>query len=457
MIDTTRTFVGTVSRAGRVLTAGAGLLALGACSSLLDVDNPNNVPAEALNDPAAAQAIVTGAENLTGNGLSSMLNFYVPATDEAYWVGSRDDYRLLDSGEFGKNANEYTQSGYLKMVGARWISDQAVTQLSKFKADNTLPPTSYPLLVKAYLIAATNYVNIADVFDDFVFSDRQVAQPNFGEARMVTLYDSAAKLLSAASALGTGDLKGYAIAMRARAKHAKAVWQKLNPAGTTPTSGLVANVDNMLADADSALALIKGSADWAYIISTNDLNQGDGSGGGFGFEMNSRVEYTPNSDLVAVGSNNKPTKVTAVDPVTNAVDATAVKLIGRVVFAPEATINSPVLTQASAREMYLIKAEAALAAGDNAGFDTNINAVRALDGKAAYAGAGPTRLALLQWERRVNLIFQARRLNDMYRFGVKDPRWVAASVAINKPGCLFPIPEIERVANAKVTGTPVCQ
>jgi hypothetical protein len=107
--------------------------------------------------------------------------------------------------------------------------------------------------------------------------------------------------------------------------------------------------------------------------------------------------------------------------------------------------------------MYLILAEAALAANNNAGFDTNINLLRALDGKAPYTGAGPTRLQLLQWERRVNLVFQGRRLNDMYRFGVKDPRWVGTSVASRKPGCLLPIPRIEREANAQVTGTPVCQ
>jgi len=115
------------------------------------------------------------------------------------------------------------------------------------------------------------------------------------------------------------------------------------------------------------------------------------------------------------------------------------------------------MTVVSQREMYLILAEAALAAGNNAGFDTNINLLRALDGMAPYTGAGPTRLALLQWERRVNLVFQGRRLNDMYRFGVKDPRWVATSVVVRKPGCELPIPLIEREANKEIQGAPVCQ
>ena len=57
----------------------------------------------------------------------------------------------------------------------------------------------------------------------------------------------------------------------------------------------------------------------------------------------------------------------------------------------------------------------------------------------------------------MQLVFQGRRLLDMYRFGVKDPRWVANSVAFRKPGCLLPIPLIEREANKLITSTPVCQ
>src|SRR6185503_16870026 len=154
-------------------------------------------------------------------------------------------------------------------------------------------------------------------------------------------------------------------------------------------------------------------------------------------------------------TNKKPKTIIAKDPVTGAVDAAAVKMIGRFIFADD--INHPPMAVVSKREMYLIVAEAALAAGNTAGFDTAINALRALDGKAAYAGTGPTRLALLQWERRINLVFQGRRLNDMYRFGVKDPRWVATSIAVRKPGCLLPIPLLERDANAAITGTPVCK
>ena len=434
--------------AQRIVLA-ASLVALGGCSSLLQVDNPNNVSADALDVPAAAPAILAGAQNLTGNAISSLLNFYTPATDEAYWVGSRDDYRLLDSGELGINTNEYVQSAYLVIAKARWMDDQAVQKLSKFNTAGQL--LDKQLLAQAYLNSAIIYTNIANAYDDFVFSDRTVAGKNFGETGMVALYDSALKWLDAGNAIAVDKLKAATLGMRARVKFEKAVWQKLNPPGTTPTNGLI-NDAGALADAQAALALMSGDFHWDII--TNDLDEGDGSGGGFGFEMNSRVEYTCSKDLCDIDPNNgKPKGVIAKDPVTGLLDATAVKNITRTTGA----VNHPPLTQVSEREMRLIIAEAALAAGNNAGFDTAINGLRAMDGEAPYTGTGPTRLDLLQWERRINLIFQARRLNDMFRFGVKDPKWVTTGLAIKKPGCLFPIPLIERDANKLVTGTPVCQ
>jgi hypothetical protein len=231
------THSGTATRIGKGIVAGLGLFMAGACTSLLDVDNPNNVSAEALDDPAAAAAIVQGAENIGGNALSSMLNFYTPATDEAYWVGSRDDYRLLDSGEFGINTNEYVQSAYLVVARARWMGDQAVSKVAKFNADGKL--LDKQLLVRAYLNAAIVYNGIADKYDDIAFSDRTVAGKNYGEQGMVALYDSATKWLDAALPLATGNNRASVLAMRARTKHARAVWQKLNPPGTTPANPLV--------------------------------------------------------------------------------------------------------------------------------------------------------------------------------------------------------------------------
>jgi hypothetical protein len=430
---------------------GLAALALAGCKGMLDVDNPNNVSSGALEDPTAAPAIVNGAINTGGKALSSLLNAYTIISDETFQSGSRDDYRLLDTGAIDINTNEYLQASYLIAMRARWMAEQAIAQVGKFDKDGVLADKQ--LLAKAYMMGAIAYDEMGNMFDDVAISDRIEAGKNLGEQNMVQVYDSALKWLDAGVAIATGDNKTAIIGMRARVRFDRAVWPTLNPAGTTPAQPLV-NDAGATADATAALALMAG--DYRFELLVDGNNSGDDASGGVGFEMNSRVEHTPDSSLATIDpTNKKPTAVIAKDPVTGLVDASAVKNMTRFTNPPD--INHPPMTVVSKREMYLILAEAALAAGNNAGFDANINLVRALDGKVAYAGTGPTRVQLLQWERRVHLVFQGRRLNDMYRFGVKDPRWVSSSVSFRKPGCLLPIPLIEREANKEITGEPVCK
>lgn len=449
---------GVARRLKRTLVVGVGgALLLDACSSLLDVDNPNNVTPTALDDPAAASALVAGAINLNANALSSMMNAYNIISDESFQTGSRDDYRLLDTGGLEINTNEYLQASYLVAMRARWMSEQAIQKVAKFRADAKLGDLQ--LLAQAYLMGAIIYDEMANMYDDVAISDRTVSRPNLGEANMVQLYDSALKWLDAGEPIATGSNHANIIGMRARVRFDRAVWSMLNPAGTTPTpANALVNVALAVNDATTAIAEMSG--DYIFDLKVDNTNSGDDASGGVGFEMNSRVEHTPDTAaFVTIDlTNQKPKAIIAKDPVTGLVDAAALKMIGRFIFASD--INNPPMAVVSKREMYLIRAEAGLALATPAGnatFDTNINALRALDGKAPYTGAGPTRLQLLQWERRINLVFQGRRLNDMYRFGVKDPRWVPTSIAFRKPGCLLPIPLIEREANEAITSTPVCQ
>ncbi len=440
-------------RALAALTISGALLA--ACHSLLDVNNPNNVGAEALKNAGAAAAIVTGAENSTARALASIYTPYAVATDETVWVGSRDAYAQLDNGNIADPNNEYVDASYFHIGESRWLAEQAIASLVTFNGAAKLNDKT--LLMRAYLNGAVIYTTIADMFDDQTISNRDSAGPPVGEQRMSIFYDSATRWLDAAAALGpTGDLRTTIVGMRARAKFSKAIWTKLNPPGATPANPLVSDAG---AGSDAAAALALMSADFRYDITTTDDNRGDNSGGGFGFEMNTRVEMSPGPDLAILDPNNsKPTTIIAKDPVTNAIDPAAVANITRVTKAG----NNVPMTQVSAREMFLILAENALAAGNTTEFDTQINKLRALNGKVAYTGSGPTRVKLLEWERRINLIFEGRRLNDMYRFGIKDREWDATSTAIKQPGCLFPIPISERRANPELnppkrTYNPVCK
>ena len=69
-------------RASRPGDAARHRAAVGGCSSLLEVDNPNNVSSDAFDVPTAATAIVNGAINTGAQAISSLLNAYNIISDE---------------------------------------------------------------------------------------------------------------------------------------------------------------------------------------------------------------------------------------------------------------------------------------------------------------------------------------------------------------------------------------
>ena len=103
----------------------------------------------------------------------------------------------------------------------------------------------------------------------------------------------------------------------------------------------------------------------------------------------------------------------------------------------------------SAREMHLIIAEARLAAGDNAGFTTAINALRALDaGLTPYSGQ-ITAEAMLAYSRQANLFLQGRRLSDHYRFRLPAADWLPGAQGL-AGGWFFPITARECLSNSEI-------
>jgi hypothetical protein len=286
MTHTSESFAHVVARRARqTIVLGLGALALAGCKGLLDVDNPNNVSSDALDEPAAAPAILNGAINTGANALSSLLNAYNIISDETFQTGSRDDYRLLDTGGIEINTNEYLQASYLVSMRARWMAEQAITKLSQFDKDGVLADKQ--LLAQAYLMGAIIYDELGNMFDDIAISDRITAGPNLGEQNMVQVYDSALKWLDAGAAIATGENRTNILAMRARVRFDKAVWQKLNPPGTTPAQPLV---NDAQANADAAAALLLMGGDYRFDFLVDNTNSGDDASGGVGFEMNSRVD-----------------------------------------------------------------------------------------------------------------------------------------------------------------------
>jgi hypothetical protein len=423
--------------------------AAGACGSILDVDNPNNISEEALNDPSAAAQQANGVLASTSRALSSITAPYATATDELDWIGSREAWRDLELGAIGDAFNEFSDQSFPFVAEARFLGDETIRRLEQFNDSGTL---ANPVdLARTYLYTAVVYGMTADVFDNFVFGSRRESAAPIGSAQMVQLYDTAVVYLDRALAIadpaGEIDLQYQILATRARIKHARAVWQLVNPKGQTPANPLV-NDAGANADADSALAVLPAPDDRFVIVSNIEVQPGIN----VFFEVNGRNE-------MRVGN----AYATLTDPISGTLDPATQALITQFRGTPLGTTPAPTASQqgsfivASDRELRLILAEAALAVGNLPAFTAQVNAVRALDNLPLYAGQIDA-LTLLKHERKANLWLQLRRLSDLYRFGEQVAEWrVVPNVesAASTPGLFFPITNVELQANTFCVSEPV--
>lgn len=438
-MTTTHNILHTTRRAIRLATGASVMLVATACSSLLDVKNPNNIAESSLANPAAAGPEANGVLAATTRMLSATTMVYAEATDEMDWIGSRDAWNDLETGAIGNYINEFADGAFPFAAEARYLADKTIERLSEFDKAGKL--ISKADLGRTYLYAAVVYTSIADMYDDFAFSDKTIPSAPVGRANMFKLYDTAIGYLDKSLAIATTNAEKYNItAYRARVKHAKGVWQKITPKGASAPANPLVNDAGAVADANAAIAL--GSADAEFNM-VNNLEAAAGIN--VWYEVNGRNESR-------VGSVYSTLK----DPISAALDT---RVQARLAAFKAFGTQSGTLWMTSTRELRLILAEAALAAGNTAEFTNQINIVRALDAKPAFAGQIANN-AMLAYERQAQLWLMRRRLSDMYRFGEKDPRWTANAnydSSFNQVGLLFPITNTERLANPCVADPTQCK
>ncbi|MCA9737234.1 MAG: hypothetical protein KC645_06395 [Gemmatimonadetes bacterium] len=423
----------------------SGVLATTGCG-ILDVSNPNNLVEENLATTQAANAVVNGALSLAAVAISDVWQAYEIAGDGLTWIGSRDGWREIDIGALSNTENEFLDVTYPELAQARWMADQAV-DLVKVHVDEGLTQFN-ATLAKGYLIAGTVYTVIGEVQEDMTFSDKLEAGAPVGEAGMLAVFDDAVSRLdqavTLARAAGNSEIETRALAMRARAKFAKGIRQKIKP--TPNTANPLVQDAGAVADAQAALALM-GGTDWRWQFQysastiTNQLASW----------INSRAENQVGSDYVSVdpAAIKTITGIVLMDPLTNAPDREITRRVNE--FFVEGQIYQP-LTIIDERQMHMIIAEDALARGDNAAFTDAINDIRVtLDGVTAYSGQIPA-IDMLRHERRVNIFLTGQRLADMYRFGVVDDVWLPTSDTQQNPGKLLPISITEIRANCHLNG-----
>ncbi len=393
---------------------------------VMDVSNPNSLVAEDIESPSSAAGLKNGLINATMVATGWAYAPLSTISDEMYWNGSYESFGIYNVGRVTVRNNEITVNTFPELSEARWLADNAITQLETFEGNDELDDPT--ILTKAYLYSALTRITIADTFDDFVYSDRQESAPAIGATNMSRVYDEAIAHLdlavSRAQSSGNAMLEMQALGLRARAKHAKGVWQKLNPAGSTPSDPLVSGT-GATADAEAALALMEGDYKAQFDYAAAQVNNY------LAGQVNQRQEV-----LIAEPFD---------DLKTGEEDPRAVAIRNDFLNTSQYTENFSPFTWLSAREMRLIIAEEAVGTDDNQA-RTELNAVRSLDGLPDVV-PGDDLTAFIEHERRANLLLQGRRLNDMYRFGSPSPDWLPNEDAATQPGTLLPIPDNEILAN----------
>src|SRR5690606_7454829 len=186
---------------------------------------------------------------------------------------------------------------------------------------NASPPTDALRRdqARAYLHAGLIYMIIGETQEDFAFSDKQEAAAAIGPAQMSGVLDQAITYLDQAvsfsQALADDELITTSLALRARARHSRAIWGKIKPSPNT-AAPLIASAE-MVADANAVLA--RTSDDWRYQMLYASATLGNFMAG----EMNSRGEQQFDTlSIVRVNSAAPKTilGVKLMDPIDNIPD-----------------------------------------------------------------------------------------------------------------------------------------
>lgn len=411
-----------------------GLVLVTSACDILEVDNPNSLIEEDLDNPSAAPAIANGSLATLTDAAGSVLAPYSTATDELTWMGTRDAWEQLVFGEVSDPLNEFADDAFRDVAEARWTADEAIDRLEGFREEGLLEDTE--ALIRSYVYGAAAYLLIADAFDDFAFSDRREAAPPVGPENMDELHIAAIDYLDSAVALaqeiGDDSWETRALAVRARAHHALGLWQKLNPLDAEEP--LVESTE-AAADAEAVLDRVEG--DWTFVLSVEPGTPSNS----MAYQVNERRELRIGDTYVEPTSEGHVERVRLLDPI----DETPPPHLEAEIEAFMSADQYADITLVSAREMYLILAEDALARGDEAAFEEHVNALRGLDELSSYDGQVPAR-ELLEHSRQVNLFLQGRRLADHYRFDAPAPEWGSSA----EPGAFFPITITEIRANPHV-------
>jgi hypothetical protein len=412
-------------RASRRL-AGLGLavalLFAGACDNILDVDLPGNVEADALNNPAFAQTLVLGAQNdlecAVGVYIQSASLWATELIDASTWATLRQwQTRIVDSDGGGGDCPEETFRGggtygpYGQLQTARGQAITAKNLITGFTGlgavADTLIATSEVYQGYATLILGEAYCQMRlDPTGPLLTPDEAIdAARDLFEAAIPRLGGNIQNLARVGLARSEARLGNLPAADAAAAAVPAGFAFNLTYAGSPIRRNNFVNIYNFLNNFTSV------DADFRNLT--------------VGSAPDTRVAVT-----LATGSGSVPND--GVTPVWRA--------------NLYSTAASPIRL-GSYVEAQLIRAEAALAAGNPATAEGYINAVRTAYSLPNYATSpgGTVTMAQLLEERRRTLFLQTHRLGDLLNYNLPF-KWSGGVDHKNRPvttNTCFDLPDAE--------------
>ena len=255
-------------------------------TGLLDVENPNNVVQQDLENPEAVTALVNGALALTADAVSEVAVSTGALSDELAHTGSQNWAAELDRGIIvnpSGRSDELTNT----LAEAVWTAEEALRlSVEQGASDEDV--------MRANLYSGIVHMTIADIMEDFAFSDRTTVSPPVGETNMRAVYDTAIDRLEAAEALATGPTLTQVEALLARAHWGRALWP-LMQTGSSPADPMDALINDATAIgyAQSVLATVGNEADWEMTLTFTSNTQSAPQGSW----VNSRQEFVFADDL----------------------------------------------------------------------------------------------------------------------------------------------------------------
>jgi hypothetical protein len=255
-------------------------------------------------------------------------------------------------------------------------------------------------------MAGLMYTIIGETQEDFVFGDKQEARRRLvprDEHRVDQAITKLDKAVTIATEVNNAELLTRSLAVRARAKHSRAIWDKVKPTVNT-AAPLVSNA-GAVADANAVIGRVAATWRFQMLFSSATLSNTMAS------EINSRGESQFDTTSIVQVNKAAPKTILSVklqDPIDKVADARILAFLREWKSDNNISVAGQVyapLTVASVKHMRLILAEDALAKNDMAASPrTSTRCVRSTGSRRSRArfGARPaetraSRRAIRNW------------------------------------------------------------